>query len=213
MYLLILTLLIIYLIFIENKQKHKNPNKCLININNYPELIDIQNNKTTILNDLINVLNNKWSTYDDYHNKRIFDSNSNDIIEKLKNTEKYLNSTNTPEWKLYGLILNGKPITDKCQNTINLLLKNKLIINAGFSCLEPGKITDVHSDNNINWYRYQLPLIIPEGDCKFKLQKDNSFEILDWSKPFIFDDCCLHQVWNNTNKNRYVLIIDIKRNS
>ena len=208
MYLLILTLLIIYWIFLFKKH-----NKCLINIDNYPELIEIEKYKNIIFNDLINILNNKWSTYDDYHNQRIFDSNNNDVIDKLKNTEKYLNSTDLPEWKLYGLILNGMPITDKCPNTINLLLKNKKIINAGFSCLEPGKVTDVHSDNNINWYRYQLPLIIPHGDCKFKLQKEDSFEILNWSKPFIFDDCCLHQVWNNTNKNRYVLIVDIKRNN
>ena len=88
-----------------------------------------------------------------------------------------------------------------------MLLNIPYVINAGFSCLEAGKSTDYHTDNNDEFYRVQFPLIIPNGNCKFKINN----EIIDWSKPFIFDDNCLHQAWNITDKNRFVLILDILR--
>ena len=48
-----------------------------------------------------------------------------------------------------------------------------------------------------------------EGDCAMEINND----IIKWNiyEYFIFDDTCFHQAWNNTDENRFVLIIDIKR--
>lgn len=212
-FLILNAIFIIIFILINHPFSNFNKNKCLINFNLYPELNEVISNTHIILNELNNVINiDKWIKYDDFHNKQIFHTNHTNLHEIFKNSESSLNINNiSPSWKLFGLIYNRQIYNshDKyCPFTINMLLNIPYVINATFSCLEPGKITDYHSDNNTNYYRVQIPIIIPNGDCKFKLENN----ILDWSYPFIFDDNCMHQVWNFTNNYRFVLILDILRN-
>jgi len=108
------------------------------------------------------------------------------------------------------LLFNKQPVSENlCPKTIELLKSIPCIINAGFSCLEPNKRTDAHSDDNDIYYRYQLPLIVPKGNTGFKV--NNTSINYELGKPFIFDDCMSHQAWNDTNEIRVVLICDIDR--
>ena len=135
-------------------------------------------------------------------------------MEHLVKSESKINTeTNDPKWKVFGLIFNKNIIelNEKlCPQTTQLLKSIPDIINAGFSCLEPNKSTDSHSDDNKDFYRYQLPLIVPDGDTGFK--SDNETINYKVNEPFIFNDSIIHQAWNNTNKIRVVLICDIIRN-
>ena len=175
----------------------------------YPELYVLQNNFETILKELHTIIRTeKWTMYDKLHNKNIFsnDTNVKDLKNILyKNSEKILNNKN---WKIYGLIYNKNIICDTCTKTISLLKScNPQIINAAFSCLEAGKITDLHSDDNVNTYRYHLPMIVPNGNTGISI--DNVTIKYKKNIPFIFDDGYKHQAWNLTQSFRIVLIVDV----
>jgi beta-hydroxylase len=175
-----------------------------------------------IFDDLKNILDSskwsKWMEYDKLNETPIFTKmTTNEIYDKIKESEGKLNDGKA-SWRLFGLILNGKPIESNvnlCKNTFNLLnkIKKHKIINAGFSCFEPNVITSRHKGHNNKILRCHIPLIIPNGDTAIEIND----EIIKWKNIetdegfFIFDDTYYHQAWNYTNKNRIVLIIDIER--
>ncbi len=192
-----------------NKQKN-----CWINVKR-KELDNINNNIKIVINELNGVLKlNKWSRWSEYNREDtpIFTKMSDDdIIDRLKQNEDYLNSGDN-SWRLFGLKLYGKEVEENakyCPKTIELFKDIDYVINIGFSCLEPGVSTTVHRDFNHNILRCHFPLIIPEGDCAIrvgdKIQKWNMNEY------FIFDDTCYHVAWNKTKENRFILIVDFDK--
>lgn len=210
---IILFLCIIYCIKYINIKNLPSDN--FIALNKYSELDILKKNHEIICSELNNILEKGfWSNYDDLHKKDIFRNNNiKSVINELTKSESKVDTeTKEPKWKLFGLIFNKNILETNeklCPKTIQLLKSIPCIINAGFSCLEPDKSTDVHSDNNKDLFRYQLPLIIPEGDTGFKVNNESiKYKVND---PFIFDDCNDHQAWNYTNKIRVVLICDIER--
>jgi Aspartyl/Asparaginyl beta-hydroxylase len=55
--------------------------------------------------------------------------------------------------------------------------------------------------------RCHFPLIVPEGDCGMEVGgRKIRWEV---GKALFFDDCYEHRVWNNTDKERVVLLFDI----
>jgi beta-hydroxylase len=185
----------------------------IIPLSKYPKLEILQENYNVILEELKYILQNKlWSNYDDLHKKDIFRKNDINYVltEMTKSQSKVEEKTENPKWKIYGLIYNKKSINETfCPQTTKLLQSIPYIVNAGFSCLEPNKTTDEHTDNNDKYYRYQLPLIVPKKNTGFKV--DNTSIKYEINKPFIFDDCYKHKAWNNSNEIRVVLICDIDR--
>ncbi len=194
-----------------NSIVHEN----FVSLSKYPELDILKQNHKIILDELNYILENGlWSNYDDLHKKDIFKNNDiNTIVNELSKSESKVNiKTENPQWKVFGLLFNSNALESNeklCPNSVNLLKSIPCIINAGFSCLEPNKSTDVHSDDNEDLFRYQLPLIVPKGDTGFKV--NDSIINYKINEPFIFDDCNDHQAWNYTDKIRVVLICDIKR--
>lgn len=210
----ILTLSLFLLIYTKINNDKNDKLEDFISLNNYTELNILNENFKVILEELNYILDNGlWSNYDDLHGKDIFRNKPIEfVLSEMKNSEtKVEKKTNNPKWKMFGLLFNKQSITENlCPKTIQLLKSIPYVVNAGFSCLEPNKRTDLHSDDNDEFYRYQLPLIIPKGNTGFKV--NNSIINYELSKPFIFDDCMSHQAWNETNEIRVVLICDIKRN-
>lgn len=184
-----------------------------INYKKYPELKHLMDNKYKIKRELDSIIKlrkwNKWG--DNYSKTKQFTSMSHEEIKKK--ISKHTHISNEKSWKLFGLILNQEilPNSEQCPNTMNLLkdigLEN--IINAGFSCLEAGATTKRHKDLNKSFYRCHIPLIIPEGDCY--LEVNDIKKKWDENQPLVFDDTQYHNAWNYTNKNRFILIIDLKR--
>jgi beta-hydroxylase len=212
---IIITLLLLSSIYLIFNNTQKNIPEGFISLENYPELKILEENFNTICDELNNIIKNGyWSNYDELHGKDVFRNASleNILIEMKKSESKINNKTKNPKWKMFGLIFNKEIIEEHkkyCPKTVELLKSIPYISNAGFSCLEPNKATDIHSDDNDIFYRYQLPLFIPEGDTGFKV--NNSTIQYKLNQPFIFDDCYLHQAWNYTNQIRIVLICDIDR--
>lgn len=210
---IILIFCLIYLVTKRSKESFDMEN--YISLEKYPELKILEDNYLVILEELNEILKNKlWTNYDELHKKDIFRKNDlkKIMLEMSKSESKVEETTKQPKWKMFGLLFNKSPIelnSIHCPKTIELLKSIPYIFNAGFSCLEPNKSTDIHSDDNNIFYRYQLPLIVPEGNTGFKV--NDSIINYKINEPFIFDDCKLHQAWNYTDKIRVVLICDINR--
>jgi hypothetical protein len=58
------------------------------------------------------------------------------------------------------------------------------------------------------YVRCHIPLIVPEGDIKFEIERSI---IIDWSDVFAFDNQCEHSAWNNSSYRRLVFLIDLHR--
>lgn len=184
---------------------------------NYPGLLEIVMAKRTILYELYQVLTSTtWSEYGNgtYEDQPEFtDMDSGEIIHYLRS--KYRSIEGTKKWRLFGLIANGKSIPENINQTPETYSLGKQvpgILNLGFSLLEAGGQTDIHQGYDPSFYRFHLPLVIPESvneivKCFFWVDGRK----VDWSEPFMFDDTRIHGAWNISAEDRYVLLIDVLR--
>jgi beta-hydroxylase len=77
---------------------------------------------------------------------------------------------------------------------------------AGFSILRPGTVVAPHEGYPSPFLRCHLGLIVPEGDCTFRVGN----ETRQWAegRVLIFDDRVMHEVWNHTPFERAIFLID-----
>jgi aspartyl/asparaginyl beta-hydroxylase (cupin superfamily) len=121
-------------------------------------------------------------------------------------------------WEFIPLV---KPLYDKHKNLDRDLFFDKqfpktteIVRNAlgnrpfslWFSRLKSGTELVEHRGNFANFLRAHLGIDIPAGDVKLKV----SGEERTWSNGeiLVFDDRQKHSAWNNTDKDRIILIID-----
>lgn len=79
-------------------------------------------------------------------------------------------------------------------------------VNAGFSLFLPGTQTNLHSGTTPYTYRVHLGLDVPE-DCGF-ICNDKDLSIKNNEINF-FQATDPHKAWNNSEKNRFILIVDL----
>lgn len=220
---IVLLVCAIYCLFTDIEAEETN-HQCIIPNTRYPEIDKIIKNKNIIMKELDKIFKErKWTIWGDCGN----DENVENIpkfsdmstYEKLKHMEaKQKPITDSRSWKLFGLILEGKGFdenTKECPETYKLIKEIPGLINAGFSCLEPGSKTPYHRDADKRFYRIHIPLIVPKGDVRLDVWDDDDVLIsMDWNRDFfVFDDTCYHQAFNSTDQYRIVLLLDIKRKS
>ena len=144
-----------------------------------------------------------------------YDTNKNiPSFSKIYDSQKYLTDNDNKKWQAVVLKSYGIPITKNIElfpHTWSLIKNNPYITGAFFSYIEPHKKIPKHVGVYKGIYRYQLPLIIPEGDCFINVDglKHNWVE----GEGFLFDDTFEHYVENNTDKHRLLLIIDVMRDN
>lgn len=59
--------------------------------------------------------------------------------------------------------------------------------------------------------RCHLGLIVPSEREKCRMNVDGSIVVWEEGKAVVFDDSRRHEVWNDTNETRVVLLIDVPR--
>ncbi len=100
---------------------------------------------------------------------------------------------------------------DLCPQTAAALDKVPHLTTAFFSILAPGKHIPRHRGVTKGLVRSHLGLRVPKG--KERCQMDVGGETCTWrdGEIFFFDDTYHHEVWNETQEERAILLFDFER--
>lgn len=156
----------------------------------------LEDNWETILAEVNSVLNNRK----DLPN-----------IQDIQSRESLLTTDN--RWKTFFLKGFGHRAEKNCKlcpQTAEVLDQVPGLLTAFFSILHPGKHIPAHKGIFKGIVRTHLGLVIPKnGECKMRVGN----EYIHWEagKAVFFDDTCNHEVWNNTEGIRIVLLMDTVR--
>jgi ornithine lipid ester-linked acyl 2-hydroxylase len=127
-----------------------------------------------------------------------------------------LQNTITKEnvWKVfifdaYGM--KSQANRERCPETAKLIDAIPELEVAFFSVLEPGAHLAAHRGAYKGLIRAHLGLVVPEPNEQVRMQVGN--EMIHWreGKVVLFDDTYRHEVWNDTDGVRVVLLIDVPR--
>lgn len=117
-------------------------------------------------------------------------------------------------WKTFLLYGFGKPMESNCRHapkTAALLAKVPDLQTAFFSILGPHYHVPPHRGVSKTIMRSHIGLIVPKDreNCTIRVED----QTLSWEegKGFVFDDTYDHEVWNNTDEDRVVLLFDFTR--
>lgn len=117
-------------------------------------------------------------------------------------------------WKTFFLFGFGSKFQKSCAYapiTASLLDKVPNIQSAWFSILAPGYHIPAHQGVSRGILRVHLGLIVPKERDKCRLRVKDTIKTWSPGEIFVFDDTYDHEVWNETNEERVVLLFDFDR--
>lgn len=116
-------------------------------------------------------------------------------------------------WKRFYLKWYGSSLQSaatKCPQTVALLNQIPSVKGAMFAMLPPGARLVKHRDPFAGSLRYHLGLVTPNDDGCY-IEVDGQRYTWRDGEAVIFDETYIHYAENQTNKNRIILFLDIKR--
>jgi aspartate beta-hydroxylase/beta-hydroxylase len=133
----------------------------------------------------------------------------------LDKNESYISGTVNPDkdWKVFMLYsLAGIPKTNqaRCPKTAALIRKIPNLYQAFFSILDPGKSIPAHCGTYLGYLRYHLPLRVPKNNPPSMRVRDQHHTWQE-GRSILFDDSLEHEVYNQSDDLRVVLIVDFCR--
>lgn len=143
------------------------------------------------------------------------------ILEELNNYlklfvfESHFNITMVEQpksWKVRSLRVWGVEMNDIQKHfpqTITLLNQIEGVINIGFNLLEPHSKIKPHCGDTNAIHRCHLGLIIPEENDICAIKVNGETRHWQQGKIIAFTDAYEHEAWNNTDKQRIILLFDI----
>jgi aspartyl/asparaginyl beta-hydroxylase (cupin superfamily) len=117
------------------------------------------------------------------------------------------------KWRSFFLWGYGYPIDDnldRCPKTRDLVATIPGLNSAFFSILAPGTHIPEHRGVTKGLITCHLGLIVPrDGDVRMRVHD----RVVRWAEgeTLVFDDTYNHEVWNDTNGTRVVLLIQFER--
>ena len=114
-------------------------------------------------------------------------------------------------WDVFGLIAWGHRIPTAlraCPRTAAVLSQIPEVQTAGFSRLAAGAAITPHHGWVTNVYRLHLGLMVPP-ECALRVGQETRSWVA--GKCFAFDDTREHEAWNRSDRDRYVLLLDVLR--
>jgi aspartyl/asparaginyl beta-hydroxylase (cupin superfamily) len=165
-----------------------------------PELLELDRNFPVIREELLGILPDQRAI-PRYHELDEMQYNISALVAPEK------------DWKVYPLDIMGvRPpgFCARCPRTTALLDKIPGLFEAFFSILDGGKSIPAHEGPYRGYLRYHLGLIVPEKDPPSIRLKD---QVYTWKEgeSVLFDDSWEHEVYNQSDGSRVVLIVDIRR--
>lgn len=99
--------------------------------------------------------------------------------------------------------------------TAALIEKVPGLVTANFSVMEAGGHIPRHWGMTKGMLTYHLALRAPREreKCRMHIEEGNRVHVMHWEdgQSFLFDDMFNHEVWNESDEDRYILLIQIKR--
>lgn len=99
--------------------------------------------------------------------------------------------------------------------TAALIEKVPGLVTANFSVMEAGGHIPRHWGMTKGMLTYHLALKAPKEreKCRMHIEEGERLHVMHWQdgQSFLFDDMFNHEVWNETDEDRYILLIQIKR--
>ena len=121
----------------------------------------------------------------------------------------------SPRWSAFHLFQRGQVVehnASRCPKTLSMLRQLPQPQAAGrmpaamFSLLRPQTRIPPHTGVANVRLVVHLPLIIPPG-CGFRV--GNETRVWQEGEAWVFDDTIEHEAWNDSDRDRYVLIFDV----
>lgn len=117
-------------------------------------------------------------------------------------------------WKTYVLFGFGQRLeknTAITPKTAEILETVPNLQTAMFSILAPGYHIPAHTGVTKGILRCHLGLIIPKEAEKCRIRVDDTITAWREGEIFVFDDTFEHEVWNDTDEERVILLFDFDR--
>jgi len=117
-------------------------------------------------------------------------------------------------WKtfvLYGFGQRLEKNTQLTPKTAKILEKVPNLQTAMFSILAPGYHIPAHTGVTKGILRSHIGLIIPKDYEKCRIRVDDTITAWKPGEIFVFDDTYEHEVWNETEEERVILLYDFDR--
>jgi beta-hydroxylase len=173
----------------------KVPNKPMLDINGFPELLPLRNNWETIRDEAKRL-------YEEGHIKKA--EGNNDIA---------FNSFFKRGWKRFYLKWYDDVLpsaADLCPRTVGLVQSIPSVNAALFALLPARSKLGAHRDPFAGSIRYHLGLMTPNSDdCRIYIDGDP----YSWrdGQDVLFDETYIHSVKNDTDEARVILFCDVAR--
>ncbi|WP_243444089.1 aspartyl/asparaginyl beta-hydroxylase domain-containing protein [Asaia prunellae] len=121
-------------------------------------------------------------------------------------------------WRSFFFEGYGYRCEENCQRaprTNDLLRQIPNLVTASFSVLEPGCRIPRHVGMTKGTFVYHLALKIPKNReaCHITIEGENKTHTYSWNEgeSLLFDDTFPHFVANDTDEDRYILLIQVQR--
>ncbi len=117
-------------------------------------------------------------------------------------------------WKTFILYGFGNKVERNCKQapvTAEILGRVPKVQTAWFSILAPGYHIPAHTGVTKGILRTHLGLIIPKEREKCRIRVGDQFMNWENGKVFVIDDFYDHEVWNDSDEERVVLLLDFNR--
>ncbi len=117
-------------------------------------------------------------------------------------------------WRTFILYGFGKKLEKNCKQapfTAELLSRIPKLQTAWFSILSPGYHIPAHTGVTKGIVRAHLGLIIPKEADKCWIRVGDQRKVWRPGELFVFDDTYEHEVYNNTDEERVILLFDFDR--
>lgn len=99
--------------------------------------------------------------------------------------------------------------------TAALIEKVPGLVTANFSVMEAGGHIPRHYGMTKGMLTYHLALKAPREaeKCRMHIEEGETLHVMHWrdGESFLFDDMFNHEVWNESDEDRFILLIQIKR--
>ncbi|MGI9463190.1 MAG: aspartyl/asparaginyl beta-hydroxylase domain-containing protein [Aestuariivirgaceae bacterium] len=117
-------------------------------------------------------------------------------------------------WRTFVLFGFGKKMKRNAEQapvTTKVLEQVPNLQTAWFSILAPGYHIPAHTGVTKGILRSHLGLIIPKQQDKCRIRVGDQIRVWKPGEIFVFDDTYEHEVWNDTDEERVVLLFDFDR--